>query len=292
MTLQMISNILDVALVSILFYWILLLVKGTRTIHMLIGFIVICMIYSLSGMFTNFQLVTVNIILGNFLGYSILIIVTLFQEDFRKMLVKVGVMSDFSRETDSALGGMDLIIPEIVKAAVNFSEKRRGALMVIERNVGLAEYSTYAVKLDAVVTEQLLHAIFHPSSPIHDGAVIINDGRLLCAGAVLPLTFSSSLDKSFGTRHRAAIGISERTDAVVIVVSEESGKISVVRDGYVTTDLNERTLISFLTKLAVAKKPYRTVLTEPITSFFRKFKKKSHDAFEERAVTENKEKSD
>jgi len=115
----MISNILDVALVSVLFYWILLLVKGTRTIHMLTGFLVLCIVYYLSGVFTNFQLMTVNIILGNFLSYSILIIVILFQEDFRKMLVKVGLMSDFSRDAGD-MPGMGLAIPEIVKAAVNF----------------------------------------------------------------------------------------------------------------------------------------------------------------------------
>ncbi|MDR2337928.1 MAG: diadenylate cyclase CdaA [Deltaproteobacteria bacterium] len=259
------ANIIDVLVVSTLIYWTFMLVKGTRTLYVLIGFIIICFINYVSGVI---NLMTVNIILGNFLSYSILIVIILFQEDFKKVLVKIGLLSDLFNENErntKTASSMERAVPEIVKALVDFSTKHRGALIILARNVGLDEYTNHAVKLDAVVSEPLLQSIFHTSSPIHDGAVVIDKGRIFCAGAVLPLTFNPNLDKSYGTRHRAALGISELTDAIVLVVSEETGKISIVRGGRITTDLDERTLTNFLIRLVVIQQPYyKKMLSKPI----------------------------
>jgi diadenylate cyclase len=123
--------------------------------------------------------------------------------------------------------------------------------MVIRREVGLEEYTEHSVALDAIVSHQILISIFLPTSPIHDGAVIIDKGRIVGAGAVLPLSFNPSLSSDLGTRHRAAIGFSERTDALVVVVSEETGTISLVREGRISRDLNEKTLYNALHRLAV-----------------------------------------
>ncbi len=247
---------LDVALVYWLIYRLLLLVRGTRAERMLLGLLMIALVYGLSR---TLGLATLNWILGNFLGSVILVIVVLFQEDMRRALTKVGLMPGFGADVPSAL---EESIKEIAHTAAELGARRIGGLIVIRRDVGLEEYSEHAVAIDAVVTHQLLVAIFLPTSPLHDGAVIIEGDRIAAAGAVLPLTFNQEISSNFGTRHRAAIGLSERTDAVIVVVSEESGAISLVREGRITKDYNEKTLYSALHRLTVFRQQRRERLRE------------------------------
>ncbi|OVE79959.1 TIGR00159 family protein [bacterium J17] len=238
-------RLLDVLLVSFLIYKTLLLVRGTRAEPMLVGLAIVVVVYILSRFL---GLLTLNWLLGNFLGSVILVIVVLFQDDLRRALIKVGLMPGFGHQTYEVLENS---ISEVSKAAAELASRRIGALIVITRDVGLEDYTEHAVKLDALVSRQLLTSIFLPTSPIHDGAVVIAGQRLVAAGAVLPLTFNPDISSSYGTRHRAAIGLSERTDAVIVVVSEETGTVSLIREGKISKDLNEKTLYNALHRLTV-----------------------------------------
>ena len=242
-----ISGVLDVLLVYFLIYRTLLLMRGTRAEPMLLGLAIIVLVYIVSR---ELHLATLNWILGNFLGSVILVIVVLFQDDLRRGLTKVGLFPSFGADVPKAI---ERSIKEISLAAGELSSRRIGALIVIRRDVGLEEYTEHAVQIDALISHQVLISIFLPTSPVHDGAVVIDRDRIVAAGAVLPLTFNPSISKSYGTRHRAAIGLSERTDAVMVVVSEETGGISLIRDGKMTKDLNEKTLHNALHRLTVFK---------------------------------------
>jgi diadenylate cyclase len=246
-----VSVVLDVLLVSWLIYRSLLLVRGTRAQPMLMGLGIIVLVYIASRFF---GLVTLNWILGNFLGSVILVIVVLFQDDLRRALIKVGLTPGLGAEVPHEL---ESSIREISDAAAELGQKKIGALIVIKRDIGLEEYTEQAVPIGAAVSRQLLLSIFHTNSPLHDGAVIIEGGKIAVAGAVLPLTFNPLVSSSYGTRHRAAIGLSERTDAVIVVVSEETGNISLVREGRITRDLTERTLHNALHRLTLFRQNRR-----------------------------------
>lgn len=239
------SSLLDVLLVSWLIYRILLLVRGTRAQHMLTGLIIIGFCYVASR---KFGLVTLNWILGNFLGSVILVIVVLFQDDFRRALIKVGLFPSLGR---AHTHNMEDVVREVARAAFHLASKHIGALVVIEREVGLHDFIEHAVKIDAKVSHQLLESIFQVTSPIHDGAVVVIGDRISAAGAVLPLTFNPAVSRSHGTRHRAALGLSERTDAIMVIVSEETGSVSLAREGLLTKDMNEKSLLSALNRLLI-----------------------------------------
>ncbi|MCB0324928.1 MAG: diadenylate cyclase CdaA [Bdellovibrionales bacterium] len=247
----LITGALDVVLVYALIYRLLLLVRGTRAERMLLGLGIVVLVYMASR---ALNLATLNWILGNFLGSVILVIVVLFQDDFRRALTKVGLIPGFGGDAPKALENS---IKEISHAASALAQRRIGALMVLGRDVGLEDYTEHAVKIDAAVSHQLLVSIFLPTSPLHDGATIIEGDRIVAAGAVLPLTFNPGVSQAFGTRHRAAIGLSERTDAVIVVVSEETGTISVIREGRITRDLNEKTLYNALHRLTIFRQQRR-----------------------------------
>lgn len=214
---------------------------------MLAGFGIIVLVY-LASRYLGFT--SLHWILENFLGSVILIIVVLFQDDLRRALIKVGLAPGFAgavpEETQQVIG-------EIAKAAADLSQRRLGALIVVKRNVGLEDYTEHAVVVQAQVSHQLLVSIFLRTSPLHDGAVVVEGNRITVAGAVLPLTFNPTISSTLGTRHRAAIGLSERTDAVIVIVSEETGTISLVREGKITRDLDERSLANALQRLTVIR---------------------------------------
>ena len=235
-----ISGILDVLLVFFLIYRTLLLVRGTRAEPMLLGLGIIVLVYIASRVL---HLATLNWVLGNFLDSVILVIVVLFQDDLRRALIKVGLVPGFGSDSPKA---WEISIKEISQAAAELAYRRIGGLIVIRREVGLEDYIEPAVKVQALVSHQLLVSIFLPTSPLHDGAVIIEGDRIVAAGAVLPLTFSPSISKAYGTRHRAAIGLSERSDALIVVISEETGTISLIREGRISKDLDEKTLCGAL----------------------------------------------
>ena len=240
-------GILDVVLVSYIAYKIIMLVKGTRAERMIYALVIILAIYLLAR---ALNLTTLYWVLNNFLGSAMLLFVVLFQDDLRRGLMKVGFIRSVS--TDNIKGG-GTIAGELTQAASELSSRRIGALVVIELGMNLEEYTEHAIQIDSAVSHQLLISLFLPTSPLHDGAVIIRKNRISAAGAVLPLTFNPNLSSSLGTRHRAAIGISERTDAIVVVVSEENGVISLIKDGVINRNLEPAALSTALNELVKVK---------------------------------------
>ena len=237
-----VQDAIDILIIAFVVYRIIDLIRGTRAVQMLIGLGVVFAIYLSSG---PFELYTVNWVLDNFLSSVLLVIIVIFQDDIRRALTQVGSRRFFGAE--EVIQQQDL--EEIIRAATSLASKKIGALIVIEREVGLNEYIEGGTRLDAHVSKELIASIFLRKSPIHDGALIIEKGKIVAAGCFLTLTDNPYVSKTLGTRHRAAIGLTEQTDAVVLVVSEEEGTISLVREGKITRDLDAATLRGTLQQL-------------------------------------------
>lgn len=222
---------IDILLVTAGIYWLLLLIRGTRAIQILVGLIVLIALSLASQLF---QLAALGLILERLLEPAVLIIVILFQNDIRRALARVGrgFFPSFSAEQEIQ------VVEEIVRSAGQLSQRRHGALIVLERESNLGDLIEAGVPVDARLTKELLTSVFQPTSPMHDGAVVIQEGRVASAGCILPLTLRTDLPEGLGTRHRAAVGITEETDALVVVVSEETAKISVVLGGEMLSGLD------------------------------------------------------
>jgi diadenylate cyclase len=227
-----IYDVVDMILVWLIVYRILLLIRQTRAIQMLSGLGILAITYVTAHWLDLF---TIKWLLENFFDNLFVIVVVLFQNEIRKALAHIGRNPFFS--SVSAVEETQ-VIEEIVKGSIIMAQKGHGALIVIEREMGLEEFIEVGTNLDASVTAELLNSIFLPTSPLHDGAVIIRGGRIRAAGCFLPLTKSPHIDKNLGTRHRAAIGLTEETDALVVVVSEENNHVSVVESGQMSRDLD------------------------------------------------------
>jgi diadenylate cyclase len=236
-------DLLDVGIVAFIVYRILLLIKGTRAMQMLTGLGILGIGFVLSS---TLELFTTHWLLSYFFDYLILIVIVLFQDDLRRALTHVGKNPFFSA---SSIEEEREMVDEVARAASRLASERIGALIVIERETGLKNYIDTGSKLESRVRSELLYAIFIPSSPIHDGAVIIREGRIAAAGCFLPLSKDPNIDKRYGTRHRAALGLTEDSDAIVVLVSEEAGEAHLVRNGKLTTNLNEAEIRQSLTAL-------------------------------------------
>jgi diadenylate cyclase len=241
-------DVLDIAIAFFIIYQLLSLIKGTRVLQVLTGLVLVGLLYVVS---VTLGLSTVNEMLSRFFNYLFIIIIIVFQDDIRKMLAKMGKTPFFgmkiSQKSDEEL------VEQLVKSAVALSRKRIGALMVLERAIGLSDSIEVGVKLDTNVNSELMLSIFSTESPIHDGAVVIKEGRVTAAGCFLPLTRNTNVEKSLGTRHRAAIGLTENTDAVVIVVSEEQREISIAKDGELIRELDSPALRKHLNDILGVK---------------------------------------
>ncbi len=233
---------MDIFAVAIILYWTLLLIRGTRALQMVFGLIVLGAGYLLAQ---GAEMSTLVWLLENFLGSIVLVIVILFQNEIRHALALVGT----NPLTGSNPGEQRLVLDEIVKATGSLSNRRIGALIALERSTGLKNYIRKGTMIDATVSKDLLMSIFMPFSPIHDGAIVISGGKIAAAQVFFPLTLNPRLEKILGTRHRAALGLTEETDAVVIVVSEETGKISLTCEGKIYSRLESDELKRLLEKL-------------------------------------------
>jgi len=227
------SDLLDIGLVSILIYELLLLIRGTRAAQMALSGGFIIGLYFLSRWL---QLETVNWVIRNLAGYVVFMIIVLFQSDIRRALAHFG-RAPFFRYLERAASA-DETIEELVVAASSLSARHTGAIIVIERQIGMRNYIEGGIPLDATVTYDLIGSIFQPGSPLHDGAAIIQGDRIAAAACFLPLSVNPLVSRDLGTRHRAAIGITEENDSVAIVVSEETGIISVVTGGGIERGLS------------------------------------------------------
>ena len=236
-------DILDILVVSTIIYRVMLLIRGTRAVQMLVAIVLIFVVYILAG---KFELQTLHWLLKTLLGSILLVLVILFQTDIRRALTQMG-KTPFRKAADAA--GKD--IDEIVHAATYMAKRRIGALIIIERETGLRDLVATGHRLDARLRHELLVAIFLPASPMHDGGVVIHKGRIHSSGCLLPLSQNQHIDKRYGTRHRAALGLSEESDAVVIVVSEETQEISLVQHGRITPFHDDLSLTATLKQLLV-----------------------------------------
>lgn len=237
------QDVVDIILVSIIIYRILLIIKGTKAAKMLIGIGVLLIV----SFFSKYlELYTLDWMISSFWGQVVIAVIVLFQPEIRRALAQMGE-SSILQSLSSAEGLKSL--EEIIRATISLSNKKMGALIVIERDVSLKDFIEIGVSLDSRVSKELLLSIFHPTSPIHDGAVIIKGNRIMSAGCFLPIALEADLSKSYGTRHRAALGITEETDAVTVVVSEETGNISVGVDGKLETRNDISSLRDRLTEL-------------------------------------------
>ena len=233
---------LDILLIAFLIYRVLLVIRGTRAAPMLFGLTFITIVYFVSK---PLGLVTLAWLIDNFLGSIILVVVVIFQDEIRRALTKVGVQPFLLK---GGKGQGDKTLEDIVLATSKLSKAQLGGLIVLQCEVGLDDFLEEGVVLDAQLSRKLLYSIFVKDSPLHDGAVIIVADRIKAAGCVLPLSFNPDLDPNLGTRHRAGLGISERSDAIVIVISEESGAITLVRDGKMYRNLEAGALRDLLEK--------------------------------------------
>jgi len=229
-------DVLDILIVAFLVYQLLQFIRGTHAVQMALGAMVLVLVYFVSQWF---HLEAVNWLLRTFLPYVVFGIIVVFQAEIRKVLAHLGkppLLGAFgSQRTEE-------VVDEVVLAATSLAAQRTGAIVVLEREMGLRAYIETGIGLDALLTYDLLISIFNPGTPLHDGAVIVQGNRIASAACFLPLTVNPELSRQLGSRHRAAIGVTEDTDAVAVVVSEETGTISVVVGGRIRRDLDGRSL--------------------------------------------------
>ena len=239
-------DLVDIVVVSILIYEVLKLIRGTRAVQMTLGSgVLIALFYGSRWA----HLETTNWLIRNMVGYIVFAVIVLFQSDIRRALAHLGRAPFFRyfAKPESA----EESIEELAMAAGMLSSQRIGAIVAIERQIGLRNYIEGGIPLDAILTYDLLISIFQPTSPLHDGAVIVQEDRVAAAACFLPLTVNPRLAKELGSRHRAAIGLTEENDSVAIVVSEETGVISVVADGQIERGLSVEALRERLRSLVL-----------------------------------------
>jgi uncharacterized protein (TIGR00159 family) len=240
---------IDIVLVSIIVYEVLKLIRGTRAVQMVLGASLVVGLFYASQWW---HLETVNWLIRNMVGYIVFAIIVLFQSDIRRALAHLGRAPFFRyfAKPESA----EESVEELVVATSMLSSQRIGAIIAIERQIGLRNYIEGGIPLDATLTYDLLVSVFQPTSPLHDGAVIVQDDRVAAAACFLPLTVNPKLSKELGSRHRAAIGLTEENDAVAIVVSEETGLVSIVVDGQIERGLDADALRARLRTLVLQRR--------------------------------------
>lgn len=247
-------GIVDIAVLSLIVYQLLLLIRGTRAVQMLLGILSIGLLYNLTGPDRILELSAVHRVLGWALFMTPFVVVVLFQNHIRRVLASFGSnpLRGFGPRSQE---GPERVADEVVLAATSLASRHHGALIVFEREQGLRSFAETGIPLDSLVTYDLLTTIFVPGSPLHDGAVLIAEGRIRASSCYLPLTSSPPLTREFGSRHRAGIGITEETDAIAVIVSEERGTISLAREGVIHEDLEPQELRELLRSLLAPQRP-------------------------------------
>lgn len=251
-----ITTVIDILIIVLFLYWLVLLIRGTRAVQLIKGLVVLLIATALSNWL---RLYNVHWLLNQVITGIIVALPVVFQPELRRALEKLGGGELFTTPLPH-IGDDDhsQAVSEVVRAVNILSKEKKGAIIVLERNTGLEEYIDNGVKIEGIICAELLLNIFFPKSPLHDGAVIIRGNRIAAAACVLPLTGNVGISKELGTRHRAAIGITEVSDALAVVVSEEKGIVSLAVEGLLARELDEITLINRL-KNALMPKPNRSL---------------------------------
>ena len=263
------SSILDILVVSYIFYKSYILIKETRAEQLLKGIIFIIILIPISKLL---NLEMLYWILSNTITIGVLSLIIIFQPEIRRALEHIGRSAFNDKHILEDEETMEKVITEIVNAVYNLSKSKTGALIVIERLTGLGETINTGVKLDALVSSALLENIFVVNTPLHDGATIIRNDRIVSAGCFLPLTSNNNLNKTLGTRHRAAIGLSENSDGIIIVVSEETGVISLAVNGNLTRNYDKDKLKDILIRIIRKSKSKKSNFRERVVTWMKKTK--------------------
>ncbi|MEC0245859.1 diadenylate cyclase CdaA [Paenibacillus chitinolyticus] len=238
-----ITDIIDISIVSYVVYKLIMLLRGTRAVQLMKGIIVVLVAWALS---VAFNLNTLQWIMNQMFTVGLIAIIIIFQPELRRALEQLGRGRLFSRSSMDVDQDVNIRIGEVIKAMNYLSRRKIGALIVFEKETGLTDYIESGIAIGGRISSELLINIFIPNTPLHDGAVIIRNNQLMAAGCYLPLSENPFISKELGTRHRAAIGMSEVSDAVCLIVSEETGQISLSLNGQVVRDIKEESLISKL----------------------------------------------
>ena len=246
-----IIDVLDILIVAVIVYELLLLTRHTRGSALLKGLFLLLIIALMSNLF---GFISLNWLLRAILQNGAVVLVVLFQPEFRKALERMGRTRLFQKNGRKSMNEeCDLSISEIIQSTMDLSKRRVGALIVFEQQTGLQDVIETGTRLNAEISAPLLENIFEPKTPLHDGAVVIRDSEIMAAACILPLAEASGVSRELGTRHRAAVGITENTDAIVLVVSEETGIVSMAKDGQLTRPLTVKTLEEVLNGIFTTK---------------------------------------
>ena len=288
---QIITLILDIIIVGFLAYQFIKFAKKSKVWQLIKGIVLLIIITLLSGLL---KLRILNFILTSFMTYGVMALLVIFQPELRRALEQLGAntngISKFFGIDKSLMDKTKEDIYKVVIAATELSKTKTGALIVFERDIKLQDIIDSGIEINATISPQLLVNIFVPKTPLHDGAVIISNNKITSAACILPLADDKDIAKELGTRHRAAIGISKESDAIVVVVSEETGKISIAKDGTLIADVKEDALKRILIKHLVTAKFGTDEEVDRITEFKGKFKSKK-DKFTIKKKKANKDNS-
>ncbi len=243
-----ISFVLDIIIVLFIIYKAFGLLKGTRALQLLKGIVVLVILTFLSG---YFRLTILNYILTSVMSYGVIMLIIVFQPELRRALEQLGTTNKLSRilGIDKDLNAKKKEnVYKIAIAAVELAKQKKGALIVIERDIKIQDIVSTGIIMNSEISPQLIVNIFEPNTPLHDGAIIISDNKIAAASCMLPLADDKDIARELGTRHRAAIGISKESDALVVVISEETGRMSIAKDGTLIADVREDVLKKILIK--------------------------------------------
>lgn len=230
------AEVIDVAVVTFLLYQVLRLLRGTQGTQILVGLVLLAVVGILS---TTFNLVLLSWLFRNATFFILIAVIVMFQPELRRALDQLGRMTRIGRPLSRYNAGQyNQAISEAIRATERLSMKKQGALIAFEREVGLEDYAATGVRINGEISAEMLQSIFYPNSPLHDGAVIVRGNRIIAAGCLLPLPEEGTVRERLGTRHRAALGLSLASDALVLVVSEETGNISVIEEGKISRNLD------------------------------------------------------
>ncbi len=243
--LKLLTNTVDILLVWFVIYKIIMIVRGTKAIQLLKGIFVIVIVKVISD---QFHLQTLGWMMQNVLTWGFVIIAIIFQPELRRALEQLGRGRFFSRMSTQVGDDQEKLIEAITKAVDYMAKRRIGALISVERETGMSDYIETGIPLESKITSELLINIFIPNTPLHDGAVVIQKNTVAAAACYLPLSESPFISKELGTRHRAALGISEVTDSITVVVSEETGSVSLTKNGELHRDLKPDVFKEMLVK--------------------------------------------
>ena len=263
------KDIVDVALVAIMFYYVIKIIKGTRAEQLFKGILVILILTKISDLL---RLYTIKWIFSNIMNFGFIAILIVFQPELRRGLEFLGRTSSIRNALSNRESDTPSQVTEIVDAVASLSRQKIGALIIFERKTGLDDIADTGTRLDSYISSSLLINIFIPNTPLHDGAVIVKGDRIKAAACFLPLSDSNNISKELGTRHRAGIGVTERSDSLSLIVSEENGSISIAENGEISRYLDIETLENILTSL------YSNSMEDTLfTKFFNRTKEEGDD---------------